>query len=48
MSYQNKTQADYINTQNEYLTVKLKEAEAEIEAQKAMEQKIIEEYQVVM
>ena len=48
MSYQNKTQADYINTQNEYLTVKLKEAEVEIEAQKAMEQKIIEEYQVVM
>jgi hypothetical protein len=28
--------------------VKLKEAEAEIEAQKAMEQKIIEEYQIVM
>lgn len=48
VSYNNKNQVDYVNTQNEYLTVKLKEAEAEIEAQKAMEQKIIEEYQVVM
>lgn len=35
-SYQNKNQVEYLNTQNEYLTVKLKEAEAEIEAQKAM------------
>lgn len=48
ISYQNKNQLEYANTQNQYLTVKLKEAEAEIEAQKAMQQKIIEEYQIVM
>lgn len=36
-----RNQIDMVNTQNEYLAVKLKQAEAEIEAQKAMEQKII-------
>lgn len=39
---------DLINTQNEFLTLKLKEAEAEIETLKTMEKKIINEYQSML
>ena len=48
MSYNLRGKIDHIHTENEYLTVKLKEAEAEIETQKIMEKKIIEEYKINM
>lgn len=39
---------ELINTQNQFLTLKLKEADAEIETLKTMEKKIIDEYQQML
>lgn len=39
---------DQLNSQNEYLSAKLKEAKAELETHEVIEQKIINEYKVLM
>ena len=45
-NYKNKY--DTLTTQNEYLTVKLKEVETELKMQKGMQEKILNEYKTNM